>query len=67
MIVIHFTTPLYVQRLNRERIAKRALEIARNTLNAKAVAAAAKPNINDTNGNGNSLSNIMDRFKSSSK
>lgn len=59
--------PAKRQRLNRERVAKRALEIARTTLNAKADAeraAAADPSkkILDTG-----LMDIMNRFSSSKK
>ena len=63
--------PAKRQRLNRERIAKRALEIARSTLNAKADAdriASMNPNNNKLNQNQNSgLSDIMNRFSSSKK
>jgi hypothetical protein len=52
------------QRLNRERVARRALEIARTTLTAKAVAAAAAdPSANKSSG----LSDMMNRFSSSTR
>ena len=59
--------PAKRQRLNRERIAKRALEIARTTLNAKADAerAAAADPAKKTLDTG--LMNIMNRFSSSKK
>ena len=59
--------PAKRQRLNRERIAKRALEIARTTLNAKADAerAAAADPTKKTLDTG--LMNIMNRFSTSKK